>query len=54
MKKKSGFILSAFGDEIDDDVDKQFQVLNSLNIGYLDVKPGEQMLLIWVIAKSII
>mgnify|MGYP001281508833 CR=1 FL=1 len=38
MKKKSGFILSAFGDEIDDDVDKQFQVLNSLNIGYLDLR----------------
>ena len=38
MEEKSGFILSAFGDEIDDDVDKQFKVLNSLNIGYLDLR----------------
>tara|TARA_Y100000590_G_scaffold470177_1_gene662568 strand:- start:5819 stop:6670 length:852 start_codon:yes stop_codon:yes gene_type:complete len=38
MVEKTGFILSAFGDEIDDDVDKQFQVLNSLDIGYLDLR----------------
>ena len=38
MREKSGFILSAFGDEIDDGVDKQFKVLNSLNIGYLDLR----------------
>ena len=38
MKNKSAFILSAFGDEIDDDVEKQFQVLNELDIYYLDLR----------------
>ena len=37
-EKKSTFVLSAFGDEIDDDIEKQFQVLNELDICYLDLR----------------
>ena len=37
-EKKSTFVLSAFGDEIDDDVEKQFQVLNEVGIRYLDLR----------------
>ncbi len=32
------FTLSAFGDEIDDDVDEQLRVLNDLDIGYLELR----------------
>ena len=32
------FILSAFGDEIDDDVEEQLRVLNELDIGYLELR----------------
>ena len=32
------FTLSAFGDEIADDIDEQLQVLNDLNIGYLELR----------------
>ena len=32
------FTLSAFGDEIDDDVDEQLRVLNELEIGYLELR----------------
>ena len=38
VEKKSAFVLSAFGDEIDDDIEKQFQVLNELDICYLDLR----------------
>ena len=34
----SKFTLSAFGDEIDDDVDVQLRVLNDLDIGYLELR----------------
>ena len=32
------FILSAFGDEIDKDLDNQLKVLNELRIGYLELR----------------
>ena len=32
------FTLSAFGDEIDDDVEEQLRVLNELDIGYLELR----------------
>ena len=32
------FILSAFGDEIDNDLDNQLKVLNELRIGYLELR----------------
>ena len=32
------FTLSAFGDEIDDDVNEQLRVLNELGIGYLELR----------------
>ena len=35
---KARFTLSAFGDEIADDVDEQLQVLNELDIGYLELR----------------
>ncbi len=34
----SRFILSAFGDEISEDVDQQLTVLNQLGIGYLELR----------------
>ena len=34
----SSFVLSAFGDEIDDDVDTQLDVLGELDIRYLEMR----------------
>ena len=34
----SSFTLSAFGDEIDDDLDKQLNVMKDLGIGYLELR----------------
>ncbi len=36
--KEAAFILSAFGDEIADDLSEQLTTLNDLNIGYLDLR----------------
>jgi sugar phosphate isomerase/epimerase len=38
LEQTSLFILSAFGDEIDDDLDNQLKVLNELGIGYLELR----------------
>ena len=38
QKDLSSFVLSAFGDEIDDDVDTQLDVLGELDIRYLEMR----------------
>ena len=35
---EAGITLSAFGDEIDDDMDVQLDLLNELGIGYLEFR----------------
>ena len=38
MGSKAAFTLSAFGDEIDPDLDVQLRLLNELDIGYLELR----------------